>query len=357
MIAASACSRRAVPARRNNRPRHSNRRRGRHRGNSRISSRDSSRRTRRVSRRRSSKVSHRRSSRASRHRSSKATARRHRIRRARRIRTASPHRTRTRRRVARSRTASRRSNRRTPRSTRRVQPWRRSPHQAARSPARVSSSASPSRPIPHFIFDISYTATLSYGCLAIDTGANPTRCEPSASFDVAPEIINHYDFLLPNNLAANQGYYWRSVSAPALHFSNAKWSETNSFKAGPQVGYLPAPSLYSPPNYSTVTLFYPGGATLTWYAVSGAAAYDIEVRDTVSNTWTSYTSSTNQLNCTNCFQPNKQYMWTVQARDNNAWGYKSGIFLFLYQIITGSRKLLVNNLACFSNNKHDSSAI
>jgi hypothetical protein len=183
--------------------------------------------------------------------------------------------------------------------------------------------------IPHFIFDIPSTTALSYGCLVVDTGSNSTKC--ATIFSLVVGNNSHYDLFLPYNLATSQGYYWRvGVSASPSDFSAAKWSDQRYIIAGSGGTLLPILTLTSPGNNSTVTISSPGTVVFTWNAISGSGpvAYSIQIRDINSSIWDSSTTTTNQYACINCFKPGFTYQWTVQARDNYAWGPKATVSTF-----------------------------
>jgi hypothetical protein len=160
--------------------------------------------------------------------------------------------------------------------------------------------------------------TLSWGA---SPGATSYGLQVSASPSYSSFVLNLTGITTTsytvNGLAENTTYYWR-VNASNAGGSSA-WTDMPSFTTLPGVPSIPA--LVAPASGATGV---PIPATLSWYAVSGAASYDLQVSTSAvfSTFVVNLTGITATSYALSSLTNNTTYWWRVNAANSggtSAW--------------------------------------
>jgi len=176
--------------------------------------------------------------------------------------------------------------------------------------------------IPLFQWDMGSQPPDTSACLTFSTSPNPTTCRASGFVGNGVRQITAWF-----NLDPSTTYYWRVGAVFNNDSSNIYWSDEWSFTTGAVGGViLPASILTFPENGSTVPL---GSLTLQWSPVQDALEYSISIHNITENDWWGFNTSTAELTLGSYFlKPNHNYEWSVQARNDYAWGTESGMSNF-----------------------------
>lgn len=171
----------------------------------------------------------------------------------------------------------------------------------------------------------------SIGCLAIKTTPNPTGCRFTQFIEFAGSRIEEP---LWYNLASDTVYYWRVGTIYDNDYDHPKWSLERAFTSGAAGGtILPAPVLESPADNSIVSTEI---VTLTWKSLPGAVEYSVSLHGTDTGRRAGFgaTSDTQRVikisDYAELLGYGYNFEWTVEARNDFAWGEDSAPWKFSY---------------------------
>lgn len=162
-------------------------------------------------------------------------------------------------------------------------------------------------------------------CLGYSTNPNSIDCTYARLYEEETQ------FQVWRNLKPATLYYWRVGYYQDNNEDGMIWSDIWQFKTGSNGVRLPAPTLLSPPDGSTLTR---PELTFEGSAIAGSIEYMLSIcRDWCYVYFSPVPTFKLERPCTAPFDP-VEYSWHIAAKNDFAWGEDSASWDFLFQSVT-----------------------